>query len=340
MRVPLVVVTGFLGAGKTTLVNRLLARRAERNAKGKLGVIVNELGEIGIDGALLGGDTAKQIELPGGCVCCVLGDELDRTLIELVERNPELEAIVLETTGVAEPLPIAWAVRREPVNRHVRLASVVTLVDVENFLASRDVSAAVDAQVAYADVLLLTKTELAGEADTRAVIETLEDIAPRGVLTLNPAPLHRGTTDDHAAALETLLADPSLERKPETIDHAGHDHAAGEDCHEPDSRDHGVDSLWLDVPGVLDLEELEDQLAALPPNYVRIKGIARAVDEHGAESWVAFHRVGLRVSSEPLARNPDGFSGSVGRLVALGTALDRTVLAECVTVALQAREAS
>src|SRR6188472_521369 len=107
--------TGFLGAGKTTLVNQLLADRAARGeTSGKLGVIVNELGEIGIDGALLGSDATRQIELPGGCVCCVLGPELDQTLIELVASNPDLEAIVLETTGVAEPLPIAWAVRRDP----------------------------------------------------------------------------------------------------------------------------------------------------------------------------------------------------------------------------------
>ena len=108
MRVPLVVLTGFLGAGKTTLLNRLLANRAGRNDQTKLGVIVNELGEVGIDGALLGGDATRQIELPGGCVCCVLGDELDKTVIDLVRANPSLEAIVLETTGVAEPLPIAW----------------------------------------------------------------------------------------------------------------------------------------------------------------------------------------------------------------------------------------
>ena len=145
MTVPLVLVTGFLGAGKTTLVNRLLARRRASSAAGKLGVVVNELGAVGIDGSLLGEDAARQIELPGGCVCCVLGDELDRTLIELVDANPALEAIVLETTGVAEPIPIAWAVRREPVSSHVRLSAVVATVDATNFLASRKISPAVDA---------------------------------------------------------------------------------------------------------------------------------------------------------------------------------------------------
>ena len=326
--VPLVVVTGFLGAGKTTLVNRLLARRAAQAAdksggaqvNDKIGVIVNELGAIGIDGALLGGESARQVELPGGCVCCALGDKLDATLIELVERTPDLSAIVLETTGVAEPIQIAWAVRKAPVDRYVRLAVVVTVVDAANFRASRAVTSAVDAQVAYADVVLISKAELAGAAEVAAVVRDVELLAPKAMI-------RHGSTEEHARWLEEVLADPETGHEHETV-HEDGAHVHDADCRHPDNAAHGVDSVSVEIEGPIDVEELEEALGELPASYVRIKGIARATDG----GWFAFHRVGLRVSIEPLAGKPPGL-GERGRLVALGRELDRAALTACVTAA-------
>lgn len=351
MRVPLIVLTGFLGSGKTTLLNRLLARRAAAGGDGaaKLAVVVNELGEVGIDGALLaaGGPGVRQVELPGGCVCCVLDDELDRALIDIVDRNPGLEAIVLETTGAAEPVPIAWATEREGVAERVRLAAVVTLVDAVNFRASRPVSVAVDAQVAYADVVLVTKAELAGAVETAAVESEIRTLASRALVWIRD-------TDAHVAWLASVLEDPEVVATSGTRPNGegpGGDrgvepaHVHDESCRHPEQliggSAHGIDSVWVSVEDVVELEELEEQLAALPANYVRIKGIVKAVDGRGgaaAPGWVVVHRVGLRVSSEPFApgsvqvaeieRQPGG-----GRLVALGPGVEAAALAACVAAA-------
>ncbi|HTJ42641.1 MAG TPA: GTP-binding protein [Kofleriaceae bacterium] len=307
--VPVVVLTGFLGAGKTTLLNALLARRSARGATGRVALVVNELGAVGIDGSLLPADATKQVELPGGCVCCVLNDDLDRSMIALVEdnaaRGTPLEAIVIETTGVAEPLPIAWAIEREPLARVVRLAAVVTLVDATGFVEARPLSPAVDAQVEHADVLVLTKREIASDAER----------AKREATELNPrAPWVEGATEEVARWLDELLEDPPI-AEPRDHDH-DHDHAG-----------HGIDSVWVEIEGILDLEELIDALEELPPSYVRVKGIARAVDGRtgsGQVHYVAFHRVGLRVSTEPLAW------AAPTRAVALGTGVSAGALRACV----------
>jgi G3E family GTPase len=298
----LILLTGFLGAGKTTLLNALL-----RTTKRKLGVVVNEFGEVGIDGALLPAD-ARQVELPGGCVCCVLGEDLDRTLIDLVDSNPSLDGIVLETTGVAEPLPIAWALERDEVAKRVRLAAVVTLVDATSFLASRPVSAAVDAQVAYADVVLVTKAELVDEIE--GVTSAIRTLASQ-------VPLKIGNTASHATWLDQLLVDPEVESHSKP-------HVHDENCRHLDNPSvHGIDSVWISVAGGVDLEELEDALGDLPGNYVRIKGIVQATDGR----WHAVHRVGLRVSSEPI--DPPDFKE--GRIVALGLTVDRQALVDVVS---------
>jgi G3E family GTPase len=330
--IPIVLVTGFLGSGKTTLLNRVMARRAARGETRRLALVVNELGEVGIDGTLLPADMARQVELPGGCICCVRSDDLDATLLELVAANPGLEAIVIETTGVAEPLPISWSLERAPLSEQVRLAVVVTLVDATAFAASRPLSTAVEAQVEYADVAIVTKSELVDGATLDAVRAAVTELAPR-------APVLVATPDEAAAWLEGVLADPPVERvagPPGVVhqhspDHDGHDHAGP-------GHAHGIDSVWTPIHDLLDLEELIDALEELPAAFVRVKGIARVVDGRTGSTephFAAFHRVGLRVSTEPLPAHAIAPDGRVdGRVVALGPGVTEGPLAACVARAV------
>ena len=344
MKVTTLVLTGFLGAGKTTLLNRLIAARAAAGpVAGKLALVVNELGAVGVDGDLLPRGAARQVELPGGCVCCVLADDLDRTVLEILDGNPDVDTLVLETTGVAEPLPIVWTLERAPLGDRLRVAAVVTLVDPTSFAAARATSSTAEIQVEAADVVMLTKADVA-TADERAA-------ARAAVGALAPAtPLVEGSADEQVAWLLGVLADPEVvagrgargaacepgcghEHEHEREHEHGSDHGRGQgEADRGRTGAHGVTAVAVPALEVVDLEQLEDELAALPSTYFRIKGIVRAIDpRRGATeaSWAVVHRVGARVSSEPVAPPSEP-----GRLVALGPAVEARALAEALAASV------
>lgn len=317
MKVPLVVLTGFLGAGKTTLVNRVIAARARAgDVAGKLAIVVNELGAIGIDADLLPRGAARQVELPGGCVCCVLADELDRTIVEILDANPEVDTILLETTGVAEPVPIVWTLERPPVDARVRVAAIVTVVDPLSWSAAQATSTAAQIQVESADVVLVAKVDLATAAQVAATTASVAALAPH-------APVIARSTEDAAAWLLATLRDPpERDGARDHADHAGHDHGA----------DHGVVSAALAIDAPLDLEAFEDAVAALPPSYFRVKAIVHGVDPRTGDArprWAVVHRVGGRVSSEPVEPPAGG-----ARIVGIGSGATVAPLAACVAAAV------
>jgi G3E family GTPase len=340
--IPLYLVTGFLGAGKTTLIAEFLRVRAAAanavatDAYGQIGLLVNELGAVGIDGELLGDGISTQVELPGGCVCCALGDDLAKSIVDMVTQRPALSAIILETTGVAEPLPIAWALERPPLAELVRLGAVITCVDAENFLASRAVSASVDAQIAYADVLLLTKAELVAPTQRVEVARVANAIAARALW-------YEISTHEAAVFLDTIVRDPSTSR-PVAIGAmpchvAAPDHQHGPECGSADIAEashahggrHGITSLAFTVAATpVDRDDLEDAINALPLNIVRIKGIVLTTNGAGdddAEAVLAFHRVGPRYSCESLPAAAHRRGPVVPRVVVLGYDLDRAAIA-------------
>ncbi len=232
MKTPVVLVTGFLGSGKTTLISRLL----EHPGMGETAVIVNELGEIGIDHHLLRRVDERTVLLSSGCVCCVLRGDLVDELRDLLDRRdakevPPFKRVVVETTGVADPVPIVMTLLSDPVVRHhYELESVVATVDgVHGLRGPESVK-----QVAVADRLVLTKADIAGP-ETRVELEAQ-------LAHLNP------TAQIRAAAFGEVAPDWLFDgaiRDPRDLEHQlGHD-----DAH--DGHGHDVRSC------VLFLEEID-----------------------------------------------------------------------------------
>jgi len=202
--IPVSIITGFLGAGKTTLVNRLL-KRPDMN---RVAVIVNELGEIGVDNELVEVSSEQMMLLNNGCLCCVLRGDLQETLRDLFvkRRNGEIidyDRVVIETTGLADPAPVMQTLLTDSLLRdQYRLDCVVTLVDAVNAPGQLNQFSEPVKQVALADRLVLTKTDLVAEQPLAALTERLHEINPR-------APLRRAMNGEIELA---FLVDVGLRR--------------------------------------------------------------------------------------------------------------------------------
>ena len=164
--IPVTVLTGFLGSGKTTLLNRILT---EQHGK-KLAVIENEFGEVGVDNQLVISSDEELFEMNNGCICCTVRGDLIRILGRLMKRKDKLDGILIETTGLADPGPVAQTFFTDDEMRtRFRLDSIVTLVDAKHVLLHIDTSPEVKKQIGFADVLILNKTDLVTPAELDAL---------------------------------------------------------------------------------------------------------------------------------------------------------------------------
>ena len=281
------VLTGFLGAGKTTLLNRLLKDPALENTA----VIINEFGEVSIDHLLVEQASDGVIELADGCLCCTVRGELVDTLADLVDRAQTgrigpLKRIVIETTGLADPVPVLQSIMGHPaLAQALRLDGVVCVVDAVNGAATLDAHAEAVRQVAVADRLLLTKAELASAADVDVLVSRLRQ--------LNPAarPIVVGEANPPAASqlVDCGLYDPTtktadvarwLGEAHHTHDH-DHDHADHDHAHH--HHDERVRTFSLTTRRALSYATVEMFLELLRATQgdklLRMKGIIELEDD-------------------------------------------------------------
>src|SRR5450432_3152727 len=232
-KIPVTVLTGYLGAGKTTLLNRILSEPHGR----RYAVIVNEFGEIGIDNELVVGADEEVFEMNNGCICCTVRGDLIRILEGLMKRKGSFDAIIVETTGLADPAPVAQTFFvDQDVQNLARLDAVVTVADAKWLAARlRDAPEAKN-QIAFADVIVLNKTDLVSAAELREVEARIRAINPY-------AKLHRAERCN--VAIEDVLErkafdlDRILEIEPDFLEVDDHDHDHDHDHHGHDhSHDH------------------------------------------------------------------------------------------------------
>ncbi|WP_237153037.1 CobW family GTP-binding protein [Oryzibacter oryziterrae] len=290
--IPVTVLTGYLGAGKTTLLNRILT---EDHGK-RYAVIVNEFGEIGIDNDLIVDTDEEVFEMNNGCICCTVRGDLIRVVENLAKRRGSFDAILVETTGIADPVPVAQTFfMDEEVRKMSRLDAVVTLVDAKHFLDRLGDAPEAEDQVAFADVVVLNKTDLVTPEELREVELTIRQLNPyctihkttRSQVALD-AILDRGSFD----LQRVLELDPHfLEPEDEHVcgpdcdhDHHHHHHDHDHHHHHGHVTTHATDVTSVSLKGgTLDpnkiLAWITETTQAQGPNILRLKGILSFKDE-------------------------------------------------------------
>ena len=169
---PVTIITGFLGSGKTTLLNHILS-----NQQGlKTAVLVNEFGEIGIDNELIISSDDSMVELNNGCICCTINEDLIQAVYKVLERPEKIDYLVVETTGLADPLPVALTFLGTELREMTRLDSIVTMVDCANFSLDLFNSQAALSQITYGDIIVLNKTDLVDEGDVDSLEIRIRDM--------------------------------------------------------------------------------------------------------------------------------------------------------------------
>lgn len=169
---PVTIITGFLGSGKTTLLNHILT-----NQQGiKTAVLVNEFGEIGIDNELIISTDDNMVELSNGCICCTINEDLVQAVYKVLEHPEKVDYLVVETTGLADPLPVALTFLGTELRDMTRLDSIITMVDCANYSLDLFNSEAAYSQIAYGDIIVLNKTDLVDEADVDLLEVRIRDI--------------------------------------------------------------------------------------------------------------------------------------------------------------------
>ncbi|WP_417672196.1 CobW family GTP-binding protein [Roseibium sp.] len=228
-QIPVTVLTGYLGSGKTTLLNRILTE----NHGHKYAVIVNEFGEVGIDNDLLVESDEEIFEMNNGCICCTVRGDLIRTVQNLMKRKGAFDAIIVETTGVADPAPVAQTFfMDDDVRAASKLDAVIAVVDARHVLQRLEDTAEAEDQIAFADVILINKTDLVSGEELDKVEARIRAINPYAV---------RHHTERCAIDLKAVLdrgafdLDRILSLDPHFLKHGHHEHECGPDC----DHDHG-----------------------------------------------------------------------------------------------------
>ncbi|WP_144149249.1 CobW family GTP-binding protein [Paraburkholderia sp. BCC1884] len=275
-KIPVTVITGFLGAGKTTLVNHIL----DSTRPMPIGIIVNEFGEVGIDGQLIVADEEAVVEISNGCVCCTVRADLVASVHDLLARYGErLERLIVETSGLADPAPVLQTFLADPDLRdRVELEAVVAVVDACHALAQLGDDIARE-QIVFADRIVINKTDAATPAQRAALVDAICALNPTAKLDFTT---HSAVDVNALLGVRSFSLDNLLSIEPDLLDEGAHDH----------EHDDSIGTCAFVVPGEVDAERFNRWVNQLVQTHgQRLLRMKAVLNMRGEGRRLYFHSV-------------------------------------------------
>ena len=289
---PITIISGFLGSGKTTLLNHIL-----KNQVGiKTAVLVNEFGEIGIDNELIIKTAEDMIELNNGCICCTINGELLNTVSKILDRPEKIDYLIVETTGLADPLPVAMTFAGGDLREKVRLDSIITIIDADNFDFDLKNSSVAYSQILYGDILLLNKCDLVTDTHLKKIEQYINGIKkePRILRSINSEVGLQTIMSVGLFETDTFQFKEKMISNQDSHDHSSHSHDHSSHSHDLVNNIEGFTSISFETNEPFSLRKFQNFLDnQISQNVFRAKGILWFME---SERKHIFHLSGKRFS--------------------------------------------